>query len=293
MARHRNSPHMAFWKMLKEGYDHFEVTHLEPKVDVCESHYIFDAESAGRFSPADRCPAYRVPEQIANAVREKQRRDDIQTAELINRGTPVAASRAGVDGGMNRVFLAAIQKKSDFVDAEGRIAAFNPPAKVPGTIPAHVNPPREIADPAPTGGLFSLASSQSTPAAAPANVQVASAGPNQSSSGFFGNLFGSRQEEPARAPTVEPAKPKATATKPATPARPTQTATASVLPTRAKPAETPQANTRTASAAPNRQQASGTKEAEPASNTQSQSMLLRGAAPTMPANAFDNRFSGR
>ena len=35
MARHRNSPHMAFWKMLKEGYDHFEVTHLPPKVDVC------------------------------------------------------------------------------------------------------------------------------------------------------------------------------------------------------------------------------------------------------------------
>ncbi len=26
MAKHRNSPHMAFWKMLKQGYDHFEVT---------------------------------------------------------------------------------------------------------------------------------------------------------------------------------------------------------------------------------------------------------------------------
>jgi murein L,D-transpeptidase YafK len=26
MARHRNSPHVAFWKVLKEGYDHFEVT---------------------------------------------------------------------------------------------------------------------------------------------------------------------------------------------------------------------------------------------------------------------------
>ena len=52
--------------------------------------------------------------------------DDIQTAELINRGTPVAASRAGVDGGMNRVFLAALSKKSDFIDSEGRIAAFNP-----------------------------------------------------------------------------------------------------------------------------------------------------------------------
>jgi murein L,D-transpeptidase YafK len=26
MARHHNSPHMAFWTMLKQGYDYFEVT---------------------------------------------------------------------------------------------------------------------------------------------------------------------------------------------------------------------------------------------------------------------------
>ena len=44
MARHRNSPHMAFWKMLKQGHDHFEVTHLEPQVDVCEKRYVFEAE---------------------------------------------------------------------------------------------------------------------------------------------------------------------------------------------------------------------------------------------------------
>ena len=36
MAKHRNNPHIAFWKMLKQGYDHFEVTRQEPKVDVCE-----------------------------------------------------------------------------------------------------------------------------------------------------------------------------------------------------------------------------------------------------------------
>ena len=37
MARHRTNPHMAFWKMLKIGNDHFEATHPEPKVEVCES----------------------------------------------------------------------------------------------------------------------------------------------------------------------------------------------------------------------------------------------------------------
>ena len=45
MAKHRNSPSMAFWRMIKEGNDHFEATHLEPKVDVCERHYVFDAQS--------------------------------------------------------------------------------------------------------------------------------------------------------------------------------------------------------------------------------------------------------
>jgi murein L,D-transpeptidase YafK len=107
MARHRTSPHMAFWKMLKEGDDHFEVTRLEPRVDVCERRYIFDAEATERFSPADRCPAYSVPEDIAAAVGEKQRRDEIDAAELINRGTPMAPVTTGVDGGMNPAFVAA------------------------------------------------------------------------------------------------------------------------------------------------------------------------------------------
>ncbi len=57
MARHRNSPHMAFWRMLKQGYDHFEVRHLEPRIDVCEKRYVFDAEPMAQFSPTERCPA--------------------------------------------------------------------------------------------------------------------------------------------------------------------------------------------------------------------------------------------
>src|SRR6266576_3884650 len=83
MARHRNSPHVAFWQMLKQGHDHFEVTHLQPRIDVCERRYIFDAETTERFNPSDRCPTYRVAEDIAAAVRDRQRRDNTQTAELI------------------------------------------------------------------------------------------------------------------------------------------------------------------------------------------------------------------
>jgi murein L,D-transpeptidase YafK len=106
MARHRNSPHMAFWKMLKQGHDHFEITRLEPKVDACERRYIFDAESKESFDPAGRCPAYKVPENIAVAVREKQRRDEMETAELTNRGAPTVPITTGSDGGTNSTFLA-------------------------------------------------------------------------------------------------------------------------------------------------------------------------------------------
>jgi len=105
MVRHSNSPHMAFWEMIKQGYDHFEITHLEPKVDVCEKRYIFNAESTDIFGPADACPPCTVPAHIAAAVREKQRRDDIETAELINRGTPNMPVATGFNGGMNPTFL--------------------------------------------------------------------------------------------------------------------------------------------------------------------------------------------
>jgi murein L,D-transpeptidase YafK len=132
MARHRNSPQMAFWTMIKQGYDHFEVTRLEPKVDVCEKRYIFDAESTDRFSPAERCPAYKVREDIAVAVRAKQHRDEMETVELINRGTPAVPVTTGGDGGMNPTFLAAVKSNRD-----PRVVIRT----ASGTIPADVNPP--------------------------------------------------------------------------------------------------------------------------------------------------------
>jgi murein L,D-transpeptidase YafK len=144
MARHRNSPHMAFWRMLKQGYDHFEVGHLEPKVDVCEKRYVFDAEPMAQFSPAERCPAYRVPEDIAAAVSDKQRRDDIQTTELISRGMPAVQVTTGIDGGMHPTFLEALRSHG------GPGATIRTGS---GTIPAYVKPPAEPAQTA-TGSVL-------------------------------------------------------------------------------------------------------------------------------------------
>ena len=91
MAKHRNNPNMPFWKMIKEGYDDFEVTRQEPKVDFCEKRYVFNAvkpPNATRdpvFEASAKCPAYVVPGEVASAVREREQADEAETAKLISR----------------------------------------------------------------------------------------------------------------------------------------------------------------------------------------------------------------
>jgi murein L,D-transpeptidase YafK len=66
LARHRTNPHMSFWKMLKVGNDHFEATHLEPKVEVCDRRYVFDPQYPPNsskpllFDPTGKCPIFVV-----------------------------------------------------------------------------------------------------------------------------------------------------------------------------------------------------------------------------------------
>ncbi len=134
MARHRNSPHLAFWKMIKHGYDHFEVTHLETKVAVCDKRYVLGTESTDSFSAADRCPTYQVPEEVMLAIRDKQRRDEIEIMELVIRGTSTAPVTTGVDGGMNRIFSAAVRAHA----AHGAVIHTSS-----GSIPAYVRPSDE------------------------------------------------------------------------------------------------------------------------------------------------------
>src|SRR5690349_20826803 len=89
LARHRNSPNLAFWKMLKIGNDHFEATHLEPKVDVCNRRYVFDAQPPPNspnslvFNPTDKCPAFVVNPKIARPALEKQHADELEYARLL------------------------------------------------------------------------------------------------------------------------------------------------------------------------------------------------------------------
>jgi murein L,D-transpeptidase YafK len=112
LARHRNNPNLAFWKMLKIGNDHFEATHLEPKVDVCDRRYVFDAQRPPRstkpfaFNPNGKCPAFVVDPKIAQRALEKQRADDLEYARLLEGNAPAAPIYSELDGGMNEIFLA-------------------------------------------------------------------------------------------------------------------------------------------------------------------------------------------
>jgi murein L,D-transpeptidase YafK len=112
LARHRTNPHLAFWKMLKIGNDHFETTHLEPKVDVCNRHYVFDAQQPPNssqplvFDPKGQCPAFVVDAKIARLAPGKQRADDLEYTRLAKDNVAVAPIYSGLDGGMNEVFRA-------------------------------------------------------------------------------------------------------------------------------------------------------------------------------------------
>jgi murein L,D-transpeptidase YafK len=112
LARHRNSPNLAFWKMLKVGNDHFETTGREPKVDVCNRRYVFDAQPPPNsphplvFNANEKCPPFVVNPEIARRALEKRRADELEYTRLLEADVPAAPIYSGLDGGMNKAFQA-------------------------------------------------------------------------------------------------------------------------------------------------------------------------------------------
>jgi len=310
LARHRNSPNMAFWKMLKVGDDHFLVSHMEPKVDVCDKHYVFDAQPADNstrtltFTPSGRCPAYQVDPQIAGPANDKQRNDEYQLAQLISRDVPTAPLSNGTDGGMNRVFASKLENPTYTYDDAGHLHV--PPLQ-PGRLPPQISTgPSTVATTASTNGGSSASGffgSLFGSKASAAPSQVASTDSGTQSHGLFGNLFsshsatadanasGDQSDSQPPATIAAPAKPKAVvrAEPVSTASRPkpsndsqkgdSQDADAS----KGAPAAAP---TPASPAAPAPQKQAN---AAPAANN---SGLLKGAQPVVPAGSFDTRWGG-
>jgi murein L,D-transpeptidase YafK len=268
MAKHRGNPNMPFWKMLKEGYDHFEVTRLEPKVDVCERRYVFNAaapknsSAAPNFNPRGQCPVYEVPDEIVAAVAEKKQRDEAAVAELINRGTPAAPVKMATDGGMHEVFAQALQGGRAVRGKDGEIERLIP-VSTPGTIPPTVNPPSNV---------VIAAAPTETPAAV---VAAAAAVPTPAPAPRSNSIVARKPAPPQPAPAARPTQ-VASASQPAqnAPAVPAAAAARNFLSNlfTSKGAETQTAST--ASVAP---------AAKPADLRGSTSAALRPAAQLAPA----------
>ncbi len=300
MARHRTNPNMAFWKMLKEGNDHFEATHLEPKIDVCNRHYVFDAQQPADakkslvFNPTGPCPAYTLAPEVASLSLEKEQKDDVQYAQFVRNNIPTAPIRTGLDGGMNRVFLA-------------QVGGNIPPARKPPPLPTQ--PPPVVADNGGgqsagglLGGLFGSAAAAEPAQVAATDTQNLDRGEANSGGGFFNSLFASKSQEPVTAAppvttaTVEPPKPKSVpryetaAVAPKPKAEPRKAEPQHSTPATATPATT--ATTTTAAVASKPKPASQQQEANAAAPPAATASLINGAQAVVPSGNFANRWGG-
>ncbi len=93
LAKFRNDPHMAFWKNLKQGSDHFEVTKRPVQTAACNGRYGFGSDTCGAQADPD----------VSTAVAAKQRQDEIKVAELVSKGSR-AVKRLYRDGDMHPLF---------------------------------------------------------------------------------------------------------------------------------------------------------------------------------------------
>ena len=106
LAEHRASPHIAFWRNLKEGSDHFEATYKPPRVASCDGRYVFNGhpnEPAARFVAGAACPSYTVEPQAAMMVTAKQARDEAQIKQIVATGR-LSLSYTYLDGSMHPSF---------------------------------------------------------------------------------------------------------------------------------------------------------------------------------------------
>ena len=102
LAKHRLDPNIDFWRQLKTGSDHFEVTKTEPSVAACGKRYVFDVKASnGRTLEASApCPALEHDDGLEQEVAAKEARDDAEVAELVKHGVkPIELVYQ--DGGQN------------------------------------------------------------------------------------------------------------------------------------------------------------------------------------------------
>ncbi|MDR3497418.1 MAG: L,D-transpeptidase family protein [Ancalomicrobiaceae bacterium] len=236
LAKHRRNPNLAFWRNIKEGYDHFELTHLEPKVDVCDRHYVFDAQTTSpdstTFNAAGACPAYAVADSIAAEAKAKQVADDAEFKTIV--AEMDAKEKADADAILVAKLEAAKPKKpqpnmmASIFGTPATPAAAQPMTATVGT-PINVPIPR---------------ASPRAPQLAAVAIEQPAPQPQQNDNlfGNIGNLFSFASPQPeqaaqpaAQAPVAQPAVQSTVVRPGGVKPSPAQTTTASIRPQQAGP----------------------------------------------------------
>ena len=114
LARHRNSPHMDFWRNIKIGYDAFEISKTVPNWDVCEGRYIFNA-AGGKLNAHGACPTQSSKPELMAQVMQKQVKDLAEYEVLV----------AGYDADEADKLALAEKRAAEKIASAERTAALN------------------------------------------------------------------------------------------------------------------------------------------------------------------------
>ncbi|MCB1417545.1 MAG: murein L,D-transpeptidase [Notoacmeibacter sp.] len=193
MARYKDDPNIGFWQMLKEGYDHFELTKLPPKVDVCGKRYVFNQEPAegSKFSgAAAACPPMSQPDSLRMAYDSLKQSHDAAFSAAMSEAPSGKAPFPSIQGAKEAALVAAWSKKrsrGERVPVEPPyIGAASPnkpevryipaprataPAAPAASEPAPAAKPQAVLTPAPANPVAAPAPAPAPVAAAPAEAE--------------------------------------------------------------------------------------------------------------------------
>lgn len=129
LGEYKDHKHAAFWRNIREGAAHFDLTKRPPKVDVCDRTYQFNAKTASgaRLNARAACPnLIRDADLTTRVARVLTNQDEVAIAqsEIILTRKVAAVEKA------EKVRVAAIEKQEKDVAQE--IIAKENRAKVDG-----------------------------------------------------------------------------------------------------------------------------------------------------------------
>ena len=122
MARYRNDHNYQFWTMLKEGYDHFEITKVPPKVGVCEKQYVFNQIPKGNGTFTATCAAFIQPQELQTAYQAYKIKYDAAFASAT--GDDIPAPKPTIAGIKEAAIISDWTKRR----ARGELVTIEPPS---------------------------------------------------------------------------------------------------------------------------------------------------------------------